>query len=106
MTPSNPFDPCAGEPDAGYLRFTFDGEEMRVREGQTVAAALLSVGRRAWRFTSRRGEPRGLFCGMGMCYDCLVRVDGRANVLACQTLVVEGMRIETQRGAGSEEVLE
>jgi hypothetical protein len=70
-------------------------------EGETVAAALLADGRRAFRRTVRRGEPRGLLCGMGVCFDCLVRVDGRPNVRACQTPVAEGMRVETPRGAGS-----
>lgn len=86
------------------LRFTFDGRELFAYEGETVAAALLAAGRRAFRRTGRRGEPRGLLCGMGICFDCLVRVDGRPNVRACQTPVAEGMRVETQRGAGSWEV--
>jgi predicted molibdopterin-dependent oxidoreductase YjgC len=106
MRQTNELDQDAEEPEGRLVRFTFDGEEMRARAGQTVAAALLAAGRRVWRYTSRRGEPRGLFCGMGMCYDCLMRVDGRSNVLGCQTLVVEGMRIETQRGAGLGEVPE
>jgi predicted molibdopterin-dependent oxidoreductase YjgC len=86
------------------VRFTFDGEELHAVEGQTVAAALLAAGRRVWRYTGRRGEPRGLFCGMGVCFDCLVRIDGRPNLRACQTVVAEGMRVETQRGAGTWEV--
>ena len=81
--------------------WTFDGQELHAVEGQTVAAALLAAGRRVWRTTTRCGEPRGLFCGMGVCFDCLVQVDGRPNVRACQTLVAEGMRVETQRGAGT-----
>jgi len=83
------------------VRLTFDGDEIFGFEGQTLAAALLAAGRRAWRFTSRRGEPRGIFCGMGICLDCLVEVDGRPNVRACLTPVAEGMRVATQRGAGS-----
>ena len=83
------------------IRLTFDGSELHAAAGQTVAAALLAAGCRVWRHTGRRQEPRGLFCGMGICFDCLVRVDGRPNVRACQTVVAEGMRVETQRGAGS-----
>ncbi|HEV3260220.1 MAG TPA: (2Fe-2S)-binding protein [Gemmataceae bacterium] len=90
--------------EAHRVHLTFDGEELQAFMGQTVAAALLATGRRAWRYTSRCGEPRGLFCGMGICFDCLVRVDGRPNERACQTPVAEGMRIETQHGAGSREV--
>lgn len=83
------------------LRFTFDGQELMALEGETIAAALVADGRRAFRLTGRRGEPRGFFCGMGICYECLVQVDGRPNVQACQTPVTEGMRVETQQGAGS-----
>jgi predicted molibdopterin-dependent oxidoreductase YjgC len=83
------------------VRLTFDGDQILCIEGQTLAAALMAAGRRAWRFTTRRGEPRGIFCGMGICFDCLVEVDGRPNVRACLTQVAEGMRVETQHGAGS-----
>jgi predicted molibdopterin-dependent oxidoreductase YjgC len=80
--------------------FTFDGQEILACEGETIAAALLAAGRRVLRLTGRRGEPRGLFCGMGICFDCLVVVNGCPNVRACQTPVVAGMCVETQRGAG------
>jgi predicted molibdopterin-dependent oxidoreductase YjgC len=83
------------------VRVTFDGEPLPAVAGQTVAAALLAGGRRAWRSTGRRGEPRGLFCGMGVCFDCLVRIDGRPNQRACQVPVADGMRVQTQHGAGS-----
>jgi predicted molibdopterin-dependent oxidoreductase YjgC len=83
------------------VRFAFDGEELEATPGQTVAAALLAAGRRVWRYTSRHGEPRGLFCGMGICFDCLVQIDGRPNVRACRTPVLPGMRVETQQGSGA-----
>jgi predicted molibdopterin-dependent oxidoreductase YjgC len=86
---------------ANVLRFTFDGQELMAREGETIAAALMAAGRRAFRVTGRRAEPRGFFCGMGICYECLVQVDGRPNVQACRIPVTEGMQVETQRGAGS-----
>jgi predicted molibdopterin-dependent oxidoreductase YjgC len=87
------------------LRFTFDGRELEAREGQTVAAALLAAGQRVFRLTSRQAAPRGLFCGMGVCFDCLVQVDGCPNLRACQIPVAEGMRVEIQRGVGSWEKL-
>ncbi|MEM1202996.1 MAG: (2Fe-2S)-binding protein [Acidobacteriota bacterium] len=83
------------------LRFTFDGEAFEAFAGETVAAALLAEGRRTLRRTSRRRSPRGLFCGMGVCFDCLVQVDGRPNVQACLVPVREGMRVETQVGDGT-----
>jgi aerobic-type carbon monoxide dehydrogenase small subunit (CoxS/CutS family) len=83
------------------LRFWWNGQEVLAHAGETVAAALLAAGQRTLRLTTRRGEPRGVFCGMGICFDCLVRVDGRPNVRACQTPVADGMRVETQQGSGS-----
>jgi len=83
------------------LRFTFNGQEVPAYEGETVAAALLAAGQREWRRTSRRGEPRGLFCNMGICVDCLVQIAGRANLRACHTVVREGLCVESQRGEGS-----
>jgi len=102
MPDSSAFQSGPGQPRP--LRLTIDGAELLAVEGQSVAAALLAAGRRTLRYTSRRGEPRGLFCGMGVCFDCLVRVDGRPNVRACQTPAADGMCLQTQRGAGSWEV--
>jgi aerobic-type carbon monoxide dehydrogenase small subunit (CoxS/CutS family) len=82
------------------VRLTVDGEPLEARAGESVAAALWAAGRRVLRRTGRRGEPRGLFCGMGVCFDCLMTIDGRRNVQACLMPVAEGMRVETQRGAG------
>jgi predicted molibdopterin-dependent oxidoreductase YjgC len=100
MSQPGPFSWSADVTEGRLVRWTFDGEQVRAVEGRTVAAALLALGRRTWRYTGRRGEPRGLFCGMGVCFDCLVRVNGRPNVRACQTPVEEGMRVQTQRDPG------
>lgn len=81
------------------MRVRFDGEEVEVQEGQTVAGVLLAKGIRAWR-TTRGGErPRGLFCGIGVCFDCLVNVNGVPDVRACQRVVADGDEIRTQAGA-------
>jgi predicted molibdopterin-dependent oxidoreductase YjgC len=80
------------------LSFTFDGQNVPAYEGETVAAALWATGRSSLRTTARRDEPRGAFCLIGVCFDCLVRVDGRANVRACQQPVRDGMQVESQRG--------
>ena len=77
-----------------------DGEELTAYEGESIAAALLASGRRFTRWTARAGEPRGYFCGMGVCQDCLVTVDGLPNVRACMTPVRDRLRVETQRGLG------
>jgi predicted molibdopterin-dependent oxidoreductase YjgC len=65
--------------------------------GETVATVLLAEGHVALR-TTVQGQPRGVFCGMGVCFDCLVVVDGKPNTRACMTFVEEGMRIARQAG--------
>jgi predicted molibdopterin-dependent oxidoreductase YjgC len=80
------------------LRFTFDGAPVEAFEGETVAAALLAAGVRALRRSEKRNEPRGVFCGMGSCFECRMVIDGQMNVRACLTPVAEGMAVETQRG--------
>lgn len=82
------------------LSIFVDGQQLTAYEGESIAAALLAAGRRLTRWTARTGEPRGYFCGMGVCQDCLVTVDGRPNVRACVTPVEEGLRVEMQRGLG------
>ena len=82
------------------LSIVVDGADVGAYEGESVAAALLGSGRRFTRWTARTGEPRGYVCGMGICQDCLVTVDGRPNVRACMTPVRDGLRVETQRGLG------
>src|SRR5262249_40016384 len=96
-----PLENGMGMPECRTLRITVDGREVVAREGETVAAALLAGGQRVLRLTTRCGEPRGLFCGMGICFDCLMQIDGRPNVRACQATVADGMRVETQRGPGT-----
>jgi len=81
------------------VRVRFDGEEVEAQEGQTVAGVLLAKGIRSWRTTRGEGRPRGLFCGIGVCFDCLVRVNGVPDVRACQRLVADGDDIRTQAGA-------
>jgi len=83
------------------VRFTINGQESSAGAGTSVAAALWAAGRRALRLTTQRGEPRGIFCGMGVCFDCLVEIDGCPNVRACRIAIKEGMRVRTQQGAGS-----
>ena len=71
-----------------------NGEPLITDAARSVAAALLANRGPRLRTTDRAGEPRGMFCGMGICFDCLVTVDGRSGVRACMTPVREGMRIE------------
>jgi hypothetical protein len=80
--------------------FDFDGTAVPFVDGQTVGAALVAAGIRSWRTTRRAGRPRGLFCGIGVCFDCLVTVDGRPNERACLLAAVPDMDVRTQDGTG------
>jgi predicted molibdopterin-dependent oxidoreductase YjgC len=79
------------------VEIVLDGEPVEAHEGETVAAVLLAQGEVATR-TTVKGEPRGIFCGMGVCYDCLIVVDGVPNTRACMTWVREGMVVSRQDG--------
>lgn len=81
--------------------YTFDGEALTAIRGQSIAAAMISHEMRITRSTRFGNSPRGIFCGIGSCFDCLVVVNGILNQRACITEVRDGMKIETQRGAGS-----
>ena len=84
---------------AELVTLTFDGRPIRGYEGESLAACLTANGILALRLT-KSGRPRGLFCGMGVCFDCLVGIDGRRNLRACMTPVTAGMRVETQTQPG------
>lgn len=73
------------------VRFTWNGTPVEAHEGETIGAALLAAGWRTLRHTPRTREPRGLFCAMGVCFDCLVTVDGRPGLRACMTPVRDGL---------------
>ena len=73
-------------PAATPVRIRFDGTEIEALPGETIAAALAGADIVALR-QARSGAPRGPYCGMGVCFDCLVTVNGRANQRACLTMV-------------------
>jgi predicted molibdopterin-dependent oxidoreductase YjgC len=77
---------------------TVDGSQIEAREGEMVAAAMLAAGILQFRTTPLSGAPRGPLCMMGVCFECLVAIDGIGSRQACLTLVRPGMKIETQRG--------
>lgn len=80
--------------------FTFDGTEIPFVPGQSVGAALTAAGVRSWRTTRISARPRGLFCGIGICFDCLVVAEGRPNERACLLPARDGMELTTQEGTG------
>jgi D-hydroxyproline dehydrogenase subunit gamma len=81
------------------VAFTFDGRPLRAAPGDSVAAALLRAGVDAFRASVVGGSPRGPHCLMGICFDCLVTIDGVPNRQGCQVEVAEGMVVASQRGA-------
>lgn len=84
------------------VEITVDGKTIMAREGEPILAALLANNIFISRYTLKRKEPRGLFCGIGQCTDCAMIVDGTPNVRTCITPVKTGMVIETQYGLGRE----
>ena len=82
------------------VEIVVDGLPITAFEGESIAAALLASGRRTLRTTARLHEPRGMYCGIGICFDCVMTVDGNPNVRTCQIAVRAGMRIESQQGDG------
>jgi D-hydroxyproline dehydrogenase subunit gamma len=79
------------------VTIALDGQSIVAYTGETVATVLIAEGHHATR-TTVGGEPRGVFCGMGVCFDCLVVIDGVPNTRACMTFVAEGMHVRRQDG--------
>ena len=91
--------PILGVPEKGRLvSFTYDGQTLQGYEGEPVAMALKAAGVMVHRYTAKKHQPRGIFCAIGRCTDCVMVVDGVPNVRTCMTPLVEGMKVETQYG--------
>ncbi len=82
--------------NAGAIQVIINGKQVSACRGETVAVALLLSGRRIFTQASRYNLNRTLFCGMGVCHQCLVTVDGVRDVRACMTKIRPGMKIETR----------
>lgn len=87
----------AGVRRGALVTIAVDGEPLQAHLGETVAAALMADGAAELRKT-RNGAARGVYCGMGVCFDCLMMVDGVPNTRACMTWVREGMEIRHMDG--------
>jgi len=84
-----------GMAERELVEFTFEGEKVSAWEGDSIAMALWAVGQTDLRNSSSNGAPRGVLCNMGICYECLVIVDGE-TVRSCTTMVQPGINV--QRG--------
>ncbi len=85
---------AGGEP----VSLTIDGRAVSARAGDTVAVAFLLAGLDHCRTTPVSGAPRAPYCMMGVCFDCLVSIDGQGNQQACMVPVREGMVVASQQG--------
>jgi D-hydroxyproline dehydrogenase subunit gamma len=84
---------------ATRVHIEFDGQQLSVAAGLSLAAALLGAGVRQTRRTPVSAAPRAPFCMMGVCFECLVEVNGQANCQACLLTVEDGMQVRSQQGA-------
>ena len=80
------------------INFQFEGEPFTANTGQSIAAVLLANQKRVMRETRLKGKPRGIFCGIGVCFDCLVIIDDLPNQRSCITEIKEGMVVMVQHG--------
>jgi predicted molibdopterin-dependent oxidoreductase YjgC len=91
---------AAGIARGAAFEIEFDGRPIAAHEGETVLGALWAAGVAALHVTARSGEPRGFYCGMGACFDCLAEVDGARNTRTCLTPARPGLVVRTQQDAG------
>lgn len=82
------------------INFMMDGRSIKGYEGEPIATALKAAGLMVHRHT-KKGSPRGVFCAIGRCTDCVMVVDGKANVRTCVTPLQEGMVVQTQYGVSA-----
>ncbi|WP_327708192.1 (2Fe-2S)-binding protein [Streptomyces sp. NBC_00464] len=90
---------AGADPGPGF-EITFDGRPVRALPGQSIAAALWAASVLTWRTTRGAGRPRGAFCGIGSCFDCLATVNGLPNRRACLLPARPGDAVTTQEGDG------
>lgn len=74
-----------------------DGEKIIAYEGETVGTVLLASGRKTLRYTKKFEQLRGLYCGIGLCQECRMVINGVPNTQACPTLAAPGIQVETQK---------
>lgn len=88
------------------VHFQLDGKDMTGCEGESIAAALKAAGVMVHRYTAKAHKPRGVFCAIGRCTDCVMIVNGQPNVRTCITPLEEGMVVQTQYGVETKEAWE
>ncbi|HAT34886.1 MAG TPA: hypothetical protein DCS82_04155 [Rhodospirillaceae bacterium] len=86
------------------VSISIDGEQVSVPAGITVAAAMLLAGPEPYRQTAVKQTPRAPYCMMGVCFDCLIEIDGVPNQQGCMVTVSEGMNLRRAAGRRAMEV--
>lgn len=95
--------PILGVQEKGEkVTFLCDGEILEGYEGEPIAAALRAAGIMKHRYTKKEQTPRGIFCAIGRCTDCVMIVDGKPNIRTCVTPLKQGMKVQTQYGVSPE----
>jgi sarcosine oxidase subunit alpha len=79
------------------VQFQFNGITYTAYDGESIAAALLAHGVRTLRYSPKNGEPRGLYCGIGHCYECIVHLENSGDVRACITPVQDKMCLTSKK---------
>lgn len=87
-----------GIPKGKLVTFTYNDRKVEGYEGEPIAAALKAAGLMVHRYTKKEQKPRGIFCAIGRCTDCVMVVDGKPNVRTCVTPLSAGMNVQTQYG--------
>ncbi|MEE3468578.1 MAG: (2Fe-2S)-binding protein [Eubacterium sp.] len=96
--------PILGQYTKGQeITFTFDGKQMKGFAGEPIAVALKANGVMIHRYTKKEHKPRGIFCAIGRCTDCVMVVNGKPNIRTCVTPLEQGMEIQTQDGVVAKE---
>lgn len=102
MLTENLFRTLPARPDtaaAALVPIEFDGQVMQVPAGVTLAAALLAAGVDRFRTSAVSQAPRAPYCMMGVCFECLVEIDGKPSQQSCLTTVRAGMKVRSMEGA-------
>ena len=86
------------------VKFYYDGKPLEGYKGEPIAAALMAAGVKVHRYTAKQHKPRGIYCAIGRCTDCVMVVNGEPNVRTCITPLEEGMDIKIQDALQAKEV--
>ena len=85
------------EPKTQEVTIVFEGKKIPAKANEPIAAALMNAGIKDFRYTRKNHDPRGIYCAIGRCTDCMMVVNGRPNIRTCITPVEDGMIVERSK---------